>query len=160
MEPVRLPPRSPNLTAYAERFVLSIKSECLDRLVLVGEGHLRRVVTEYVEHYHLKRSHQGLGQSADRGSPTACFRNGHPTREARRATEPLRSPGSLSLGWGLEQDDLRTAAAEYVEHYHRERSHQGLGNQLIQREPRSGSGPITCHPRLGGFLNHYARRAA
>ncbi len=94
VESVRLPARSPNLNAYAERFVLSIKSECLDRMVLLGERH------------------------------------------------------------------LRTAVAEYVEHYHRERSHQGLGNQLIQREPRSGSGPITCHSRLGGLLNHYEREAA
>jgi transposase InsO family protein len=94
VESVRLPARSPNLNAYAERFVLSIKSECLDRMFLLGERH------------------------------------------------------------------LRTAVAEYVEHYHRERSHQGLGNQLIQREPRSGSGPVTCHSRLGGLLNHYEREAA
>ncbi len=50
---VRLPPRSPNLNAYAERFVLSIKSECLDRMVLIGERHLRRAIESYVEHYHL-----------------------------------------------------------------------------------------------------------
>jgi len=59
--PVRLPPKSPNLNAYAERFVLSIKSECLDRMVFLGEGHLRRAILSYVEHYHLERSHQGLG---------------------------------------------------------------------------------------------------
>jgi putative transposase len=94
LESVRLPARSPNLNAYAERFVLSIKSECLDRMVLLGERHLRRAV------------------------------------------------------------------AEYVEHYHRERSHQRLGNRLIEGEPQSGLGPTTCHPRLGGLLNHYARRAA
>jgi len=94
VESVRLPARSPNLNASAERFVLSIKSECLDRMVLLGERH------------------------------------------------------------------LRTAVAEYVKHYHRERSHQGLGNRLIEGERQSGSGPITCHPRLGGLLNHYARRAA
>ena len=58
---VRLPPRSPNLNAYAERFVLSIKSECLNRMVILGERHLRHVVDEYVEHYHLERNHQGLG---------------------------------------------------------------------------------------------------
>ena len=94
MESVRLPARSPNLNAYAERFVLSIKSECLDRMFLLGERHLRRAV------------------------------------------------------------------AEYVEHYRRERSHQGVGNRLIEGEPQPGLGPITCHPRLGGLLNHYARRAA
>jgi len=58
---VRLPARSPNLNAHAERFVLSIKSECLDRIVPIGERHLRSAVTEYAEHYHVERPHQGLG---------------------------------------------------------------------------------------------------
>ena len=57
---IRLPARSPNLNAYAERFVLSIKRECLGRLVLLGEGHLRHAVGEYVAHDHLERPHQGL----------------------------------------------------------------------------------------------------
>jgi transposase InsO family protein len=58
---VRLPPRSQNLNAYAERFVRTIKESCLDRLILVGEGSLRRAVREFIEHYHLERNHQGLG---------------------------------------------------------------------------------------------------
>src|SRR5260370_15591778 len=57
---IKLPAHSPNLNAYAERFVLSIKSECLNKLVLLGERHLRRAVGEFVEHYHLERNHQGL----------------------------------------------------------------------------------------------------
>ena len=57
---VRLPARSPNLNAFAERFVLSIKTECLDRLVPLGEAHLRRAILEYTEHYHEERNHQGL----------------------------------------------------------------------------------------------------
>ncbi len=58
--PVRLPPRSPDLNAYAERFVRSIKSECLDRLIVIGERHLRMAISEYVQHYHAERNHQGL----------------------------------------------------------------------------------------------------
>ena len=58
---VKLPPRSPNLNAYAERFVRTIKESCLDRLILFGEGSLRRAVREFVAHYHLERNHQGLG---------------------------------------------------------------------------------------------------
>jgi putative transposase len=54
--PVRLPPSSPNLNAYAERFVRSIKSECLSKLVLLGEDHLRAAVREYLEHYHEERN--------------------------------------------------------------------------------------------------------
>jgi putative transposase len=58
--PVKLPPRSPNLNAYAERFVRSIKEECLHRVVILGESHLRLLIREYTEHYHLERNHQGL----------------------------------------------------------------------------------------------------
>jgi putative transposase len=57
---VRLPARSPNLNAYAERFILSIKSECLGRMVLLGEWHLRWATSEYMKHYHRERNHQGL----------------------------------------------------------------------------------------------------
>ena len=60
MHTLRLPARSPNLNAFAERFVLSIKSECLNHIVPLGERHLRRAVRDFVEHYHLERNHQGL----------------------------------------------------------------------------------------------------
>ena len=61
IESVKLPPRSPNLNAHAERFVRTIKESCLDRLILFGEGSLRTAVREFVAHYHLERNHQGLG---------------------------------------------------------------------------------------------------
>jgi len=53
--------RTPNANAYAERFVRSIKAECLDRIIPFGERHFRRAVAEYVTHYHHERNHQGLG---------------------------------------------------------------------------------------------------
>lgn len=56
---VKLPPRSPNLNAYSERFVLSIKSECLKWFVIFGEKMLRRIIEEYGVHYHRERNHQG-----------------------------------------------------------------------------------------------------
>ena len=58
---VRTPRQAPNCNAYAERFVLSIKSECLNRLMLFGEVPLRRAVGEYLQHYQAERPHQGLG---------------------------------------------------------------------------------------------------
>ena len=61
VESVRLPAKSPNLNAYAERWVLSIKSECLDHLIIIGERHLRAAVAQFTRHYHLERPHQGLG---------------------------------------------------------------------------------------------------
>ncbi|MSO20456.1 MAG: hypothetical protein EXQ56_08325 [Acidobacteria bacterium] len=58
---VKLPPRSPNLNAHAERFVRTIKESCLERTIFFSETALRRSITEYVAHYHLERNHQGLG---------------------------------------------------------------------------------------------------
>ena len=57
---IRLPPKSPNLNAYAERFVRSVKSECLSRLIIFGENGLRHALKEYLTHYHEERNHQGL----------------------------------------------------------------------------------------------------
>ena len=59
VQPIRLPPKSPNLNAYAERFVRSIKEECLRRVVPLGEAHVRQLVHEFVEHDHHERNHQG-----------------------------------------------------------------------------------------------------
>jgi putative transposase len=57
---IRLPPMSPNLNAYAERFVRSIKDECLNRMIFIWQASLRRAVAEYMVHYHIERNHQGL----------------------------------------------------------------------------------------------------
>jgi putative transposase len=78
---VPLPPRSPNLNAYAERWVRSVKEECLTRLILFGEAALCRALHEYVEHYHHERNHQGKGnmlllpavsQDFERAGPMRC----------------------------------------------------------------------------------------
>ena len=58
---VKLPPRTPNLNAYAERFVRTIKEDCLDRMILFGEQSLRNSVQQFSAHYHFERNHQGLG---------------------------------------------------------------------------------------------------
>ncbi len=91
---VKLPAQSPDLNAYAERFVRSIREESLSRVIPLGERHLRWVVGEYVKHYHL------------------------------------------------------------------ERNHQGLGNELIEPSGDFGQGRVACRERLGGLLRYYYRRAA
>ena len=58
---VPLPPRSPNLNAYAERWVRSVKEECLARMILFGKASLRYALTQYVAHFHHERNHQGKG---------------------------------------------------------------------------------------------------
>lgn len=66
---VLIPARAPNANAYAERFVRSIKEECLDRIILIGERHFRHVITEFVEHDHRERNHQGLDNRLIAGTP-------------------------------------------------------------------------------------------
>ena len=88
---VQTPLQAPNANAHAERFVRSIKDECLDWIVPLGERHFRRTV------------------------------------------------------------------AEFVAHYHRERNHQGLGNQLIEHVAFRKAGKIRRRQRLGGLLNYYER---
>ena len=60
MASVRLPPRSPNLNAHAERFVRSIKKSRLERMILFGEGSLRTAISNFIAHSHAERNHQGL----------------------------------------------------------------------------------------------------
>ena len=59
MKPIKLPAQSPNLNAYAEPWVRSVKDECLSKLVLFGEASLRRALSAYVDHSHAERNHQG-----------------------------------------------------------------------------------------------------
>ena len=58
---VRLPPRSPNLNPHLERFMQSVKEECLERMVLFGERSLQVAVAEFLSHFHAERNHQGIG---------------------------------------------------------------------------------------------------
>jgi len=80
---VRLPARSSNLNAFAERFVPSIKSECLERMVPLGEEYLRRALLEYMAHYHGERNHQGLGNALINGAEDGSLRAGPLVRRDR-----------------------------------------------------------------------------
>jgi putative transposase len=94
VEPTLISYQAANMNAFAERFVRSIKSECLDRLIFLGERSLRRAIIEFVAHYHV------------------------------------------------------------------ERPHQGIGNELIDGRPSQGDGDVAVRERLGGLLRHYYRAAA
>jgi len=67
---VQTPYQAPNANAHAERFVRSIKSECLDRVIVLGERHLRQTIREFMTHYHRERNHQGLENELIETSPT------------------------------------------------------------------------------------------
>jgi len=78
---VQTPFHAPNANAYAERFVRSIKEECLDRMMLLGERHFQRAVAEFVAHYHRERNHQGLENALIDGPRTV--RGGRVHRQQR-----------------------------------------------------------------------------
>jgi putative transposase len=61
--------RSPNMNAYVERWILGIQSECLDHFIACGETHLNLLVSEYVDHFHHERAHQGIGNIPLTGKP-------------------------------------------------------------------------------------------
>ena len=71
-EVIPLPPLSPNLNAFAERFVRSIKEECLRKRVFVGQASLRRAIAEYMTYYHEERKHQGLENRLIREMPAVA----------------------------------------------------------------------------------------
>jgi len=60
IDPLKLPPQSPNLNAFAERWIRSVKDESLNQLILFGERSLRYVLAQYLAHHHHERNHQGL----------------------------------------------------------------------------------------------------
>ena len=98
-EVIRLPPMSPNLNAYAERFVRSIKDECLNRMIFIGQASLRRAIGEYMAHYHEERNHQGLENRLIRPAPrhaaNAAFDSTPPT--TRRNAQLLLPRSSVRV---------------------------------------------------------------
>ena len=73
VNPVPLPPKSPNLNAHLERYFGSLKSECLDRMIFFGETSLRNAVREFVLHHHAERNHQGLdNRIIEPGNEVGC----------------------------------------------------------------------------------------
>jgi putative transposase len=89
VEPIVLPPRSPNLNAHCERFVRSIKEEALDRMVMVGAPALSYVLHQYLAHYHAERNHQGLANQLIAPEPGLGSHSG-PVRRRERLGGLLR----------------------------------------------------------------------
>ena len=110
---VRTPVQAPNANAYAERFVRSIREECLERLILFGEQRLLHVLKEFVVHYHEERNHQGIGNDLLAPGPRAVGRAGIRCRRAAgssprpgnawpmRAQRSRRPPGHRRRSWHI-----------------------------------------------------------
>ena len=80
---VKIPAQSPNCNPHAERFVKTIKYECLNNFAIFGERHLRYLIKEFVEHFLSERFHQGIGGQLIKGEAGSANDNGAITRRSR-----------------------------------------------------------------------------
>lgn len=105
-EVLRTPYRAPKANAFCERFLGSVRRECLDHILILGERHLHRVVKEYVEYHNSARPHQGIGQAIPdgAGSPVQLVQEGPPDSD-RAGRKVINFP---VLG-GLHHDYRRAA---------------------------------------------------
>jgi putative transposase len=78
---IRTPVRAPRANAYAERWVRTVRAECLDHMLILSRGHLDRVLVEYVEHYNRARPHRSLGLTTPLPRPPALVRESVPVVE-------------------------------------------------------------------------------
>ena len=144
VQPIRLPPKSPNLNAYAERFVRSMKEECLSRVVPLGEGHVRLLVGEYVEHSHRERNHQGLdNQLLQRPPPPVSLAadvqrrerlGGSGARHWPYALDVLQDRGSADYRFAHLSEfttgsEARTGIGGWMDFYNRCRPHSSLNGR-------------------------------
>ena len=94
---IPLPARSPNLNAFAERWVRSAKQACLSRLILFGEHPLSRALAEFSAHYHSERNHQGKGNQLLFPEPGPIPNQRNPSVECRhRLGGLLKSYGRVA----------------------------------------------------------------
>jgi hypothetical protein len=120
---VKLPPRSPNLNAHAERFVRSIKESCLERMILFGEESLRTAIGNFVAHYHTERNHQGLANrlinpEVDHfGNAGAIQRRQRLGGMLNTTTAPPRDSAELLPASKRERAQTRSESADNVESF-------------------------------------------
>jgi hypothetical protein len=151
--------RSPNLNSLAERFVSSIESECVSKLVLPDESHLRHAVSEYVVHYRRERNHQGMSNRLFTRAEEAVLLRCTPRDRARCRSAGSRSRHrhwDLRAGFALARvmhDEHAGRVARRGVHaarrHHRRLQHRGpawhVGHRSERPRPRGGSSVIGRH---------------
>jgi putative transposase len=100
IEAIRIPPRAPTANAHAERWVGTVRADCLDRTLIVSHGHLQRVLTHLLEHYNISRPHRGLALQ-----PPAAAGLAH----VRAGCQPLTRVERVDVLGGIIHEDRRAA---------------------------------------------------
>jgi len=134
----------PDLNAFAERFVLSVRSECLDRIIPLGDWHLRHAVSEYLKHYHQERNHQGLGNVLIDSSLAAndnCRVASPPT--ARRAPQLL--PPRSGLKESTDYRHSTTCTSRRLRRRTRSACSMGHSGHRVWRQLGEGAGEGAKH---------------
>jgi hypothetical protein len=115
IEVVKIPPRCPRANCFAERFVLTVRTELTDRMLISGERHLRRVLAQYVQHYNTRRPHRALQLRPPRPEQAVQASTDPRWPDQRVRTRGLK-PQISGLGRLLEPDRacaLRVCSATY-----------------------------------------------
>ena len=119
IEVVKIPPRCPRANCFAERLVLTVRTELTDRMLIFGERHLRRVLAEYAAHYNTQRPHRALQLRPPRPEspvPEPVLRQDPASTSPRRADQPVRTRSLKPLirrrGRVLEPDTRSTSPGD------------------------------------------------
>ncbi len=152
---LRLPARSPDLNAFAERFVRTVKDECLSQLVLFGEESLRRALDQFLLHYHEERNHQGVGNVLlfpNEESPSVpSYSPAKPDYE----TSGYDPPGEIQQ---TPRPRPAVCKSERTSPTSDRRTSRCVGAASPPAPPSGGE--ICCRERLGGLLRYYYRKPA
>ncbi|MGH3523126.1 MAG: integrase core domain-containing protein [Mycobacterium sp.] len=156
---INTPARVPKANAIAERWIGTVRRECTDRLLILGERHLRHVLVEYTDHYNRHRPHRTLdqGRMGDQSqTPTAIFTFSDATVSADLSTSTSRSHrGDMVFGTDRVLDD-------YERHYNAHRAHQSRGQRPPLHDPDQPidlTAVIKRCTTVAGLIHEYRRAA-